>query len=204
MTRFLAALSLAAALASAASATIIFFPGNDPAWVDENILFRGRDSAPMIQGVTNNTDELIDFFGAGIDLYGSQAEGQAMLQGADNQSFTALTIKRDNPIIGFSGIIVDIRLAHPERDGTVTFTTTDMGNATTRSDALRLTNGENYFTIYSDDPNALLTQLSFTTDGDVADVRHVRIGGIRPVPEPASIACLAVGATVLLRRRKRR
>jgi hypothetical protein len=203
MKRFLVAAFSVAAFASLADATVIFYDGNDPARVDENILFRGGDTGPVIQGVTNQSGELIDFSDAGIDLFASQAEGQAMLLGANDQTFTALTISRDNPDVGFGGLVLDVRLAHGEQSGTITFTTTEMGGGSTTSETFDLGNGQNYFTIYSDDPNSLLSQVSFQTDGDVADVRHVRIGGVAPVPEPASIACLSIGALALLRRRRK-
>jgi hypothetical protein len=202
MKRYLVAIICLSAFAPIANASIFFFNGNNPAWVDENIMFEGRDVGPSITGVTNQSNEEILFYGAGIDLYGSSSEGQARLEGANGQTFTALSISREDPNVGFTGIVLDVRLAHSE-SGTITFNVERLNGGTLDSQVYDLSNGQNFFTIYSDDPADLLTRLSFTTTGEVADVRHVRIGGITQVPEPASIACLAVGGLALLRRRRK-
>jgi hypothetical protein len=203
MNRSLVATIALCAFAPAANASIFFFSGNNPEWVDENILFQGQETAPSITGITNQSNELISFYGAGIDLTGSASEGQARLEGADGQTFTSLSISRVDPNVGFTGLILDVRLARGQT-GTITFNVDSMGGGTTTSQSFDLNHGQNFFTIYSDNPSELLSSVSFETTGDVADVRHVRIGGITQVPEPASLACLTIGGLALLRRRRRR
>src|SRR5205085_5563024 len=86
--------ALAMAVATAASATIIFQVGNNPQPGEENILFNDNDGPALtIFGTTNQSGLSVSF--TGTENLVTQGNGQAMLL-AEDGAFSDLSIALTN------------------------------------------------------------------------------------------------------------
>lgn len=184
-----------------ASATIIVEVGNNPQ-VDENVQFNNGevDNAPLIQGSTNQSGFLVDFFGAGEDLT-SRSRGQARVEAEDGSTLDALTVALNASGSSFTSLIYNLDAV---KDGSVTFTVNQVvGDPFVDSFDLDK-NGQNFFTITAIDGSRITSVGLASTVGlqDVAQVRIGRGGTVVVVPEPASLGLLGLGALGLLARRR--
>jgi hypothetical protein len=193
----LMAMPLISALAQA-DISIINHPGN--VFGDENVQYNEgalADNAPLIQGITNHTDTIVDFYGAGEDLF-TPSKGQARIEGVDG-GLDAMTIKLHEPNTDFTSLILNLNAS---KDGQVTFVVHPLGESDFTQTFDIDKNGENFFRILTAN-NETITSVDFTTTVDLQDVRQVRIGfAPGAVPEPASCAALGLGAAAMIRRRK--
>jgi len=194
----LAVLPFATAMAHA-DIQIIDHPGN--VFGDENVLYNDGsllDNGSMVQGWTNQTHTVVDFFGAGEDL-NTPSKGQARIE-ADEDGFSALTIQLHEPNTAFTSLILNLNAI---ADGQVTFNVHPVGEATFTQTFDIDKNGQNFFRILTSN-NETISSVDFTTTVGLHDVRQVRIGfAPAAVPEPASCAALALGAIGVLARRRR-
>jgi hypothetical protein len=204
------------ALLAAVPATAAILIGTGPGVLQppENVLFNNNPpNGTTVLGVTNQTATSVSFTG-GATLVANG--GQARL-GALSGAISAL-----NPAAGglpASQLIID--LTNPA----LAFTSAEFrlfgGTATTASVSVLDTNGM-LFTASFDIPsngfiNAQTTggqqidRISFTTNGDVQDVRQVRLGGFAAlaalVPEPVTWSLMimgfgGVGASLRFNRRR--
>ena len=188
------------ALAAASQADITFTAGNHPQ-VDENVQFNDPGllmSGALVQGDTNMTSTIIDFYGAGEDLT-TPNSGQARIEAADG-GLTDLTmaVHAGQAYDSFTSIILNLNAS---KDGQVTLTAND--GTTDFSSTFNIDkNGQNFFTITAINGETIKT-FSLSSTVDLSDVRQVRVGVAQAVPEPASMAALGLGALGILKRRKK-
>ncbi|HET6644258.1 MAG TPA: PEP-CTERM sorting domain-containing protein [Fimbriimonadales bacterium] len=191
----LAALCLAAGAANAAI-VILVGPGNFEG--DQNVLYNENgllDNGPLVQGLTNQTGAIVDFFDAGEDLV-TPSGGQARVEAVDG-GFSAMSIQMDEPGSSFSTIILNL---HSSGDGTVMFDIVETGVGSTVAMFDLDGSGENFFRIYGD-MGSTIDKLSLVTTVDQDDIRQVRIGGA--VPEPSALLALGVGLALYVVRLRR-
>ena len=205
----LAVSSAALALAAVpASATIVIFSSPGEVQPAENVQFQGpAPSGNNAFGVTNQTNTLVTFLGT--EALATPSSGQARIEGADG-GLDALSF-----FLGAGSGFKEVEFNIFGTGATATQTTlnfTDQfGNLF--SETFNITNGQNFFSARALD-NQFITNVSFTLNGDVQDVRQLRIGGIGDtgidpgggeVPEPASWAMMMAGFGLVgasMRRRK--
>jgi hypothetical protein len=185
-----------AALISVGTAqAVTFTPGNNPQADEENILLNTGQIGTVIQGTTNQTQEVINFIGQEDLQFPSQ--GQARIEAVDG-GFTFLAIQPNNlGTTTFLDLILNINIAGTS--GSVVFTAI-LQNGQEQSGSLGLGNGENFFTLLTDASNPFLS-VSLTESGasEIQDIRQVRISGVcntdpcsetPRVPEPGTLALL--------------
>jgi len=194
----LAVLCGLAVLASAADAIIIITPNPGNFEGDENILFNEEgllQSGPVVQGISNQSRFVVDFFDAGEDL-ATPSGGQARIESEDG-AFRALTMQMHDPGVVYHTLIWNINAAD---DGTVTFRVGRTGGPVHVETFDLDRGGENFFMFEAENDSMIWTR--FESNVDVTDVKQIRVGGI--VPEPASFVALAIAGVGMLARRRRK
>lgn len=182
-----------AAVAIPANAAIFVEVGPGNIFGDEIVLLDNSgllDSGPLVQGITNQSGLIVDFYGAGEDLV-LPSGGQARLEAQDG-ALRALTMSYNDPALRFTSVIIN---PDPSDDGTITFFADGVDLGSFDLDG----NGENFFKIIATDGDSF-DEMSFLTDIDIVDLKQPRVG---QVPEPATMAALAIGIAGLLRSRRR-
>ncbi len=197
MIKTLATLATVAAVGSANAILVIDQePGNLPG--TENILFNDKAllrMGPTVQGMTNETLLLVDFYGAGEDL----VAGRARVMGVDG-AIDQFSVKMNDPALGIAAYEFNLDAL---REGKVTIDLYDLG-ALVHSETFMLNEqGPNWFRIYGTE-NEAISNVSVSSAVDIAGIRNNRILGVpNPVPEPSGILALGLGLLSLAALRKR-
>ena len=190
---------LAAVVSVGSAQAATFTPGNNPQADEENILLNTGTQGQLVQGTTNQTQEVINFANPNEELI-LPAQGQARIEAVDG-SFTFLAIQPNNsPNTTFLDLILDIQLAGTgQQSGSVVFTAF-LANGVEQSDPLPLAQGSNFFTLLTDASNPFLAvTLTESGENEIHDVRQIRISGVcntdpcsetPRVPEPGTLALL--------------
>ena len=191
-----ATIVFALSLCDGATAALIV-SGNVPEPEEENILFNEPgliSTGVTIQGITNQTDVVVNFTGDG-EVLTTPAQGQARIEAVVG-SFDFLPIQLAPPGGIFGDVILNL---NAEADGFVTFTVDEGSGPILYPTVFSIDGGgQNFFTATSD---LGFRSISFKTFGAVSavgldDVRQIRLSLVRPtapVPEVASIAAWAIG-----------
>jgi hypothetical protein len=192
-------ISFAAVSMSAAQAAFIIetHPGR---FTDtENILFNDPmilTMGPMVQGKTNESEILIDYFGAGEDLMA----GQARIRAVDN-GFTDITVDPDVAILGMGAYQFAL---DPVEAGEVTLDVFEAGSLKYSETFAIDTQGPNWFTVYSTEDD-VISSLDISSTVDIERMTHNRVMLVpEPVPEPSSALALVAGIGIVTVARRRR
>lgn len=184
---------------SHASISIFSGPGNISG--DENVLFNDNGlvtTGTTINGELNQSGTIVDFFGAGKSISGNG--GQATIQAPSGGSLSALQIALHDRQSTFTSLVYNL---NAKESGNVTFNISDASTGSVLSQTFSLDkNGENYFRIVADG-SSKISLAGFSSTAELGDVKQVRIGGVAPVPEPASILTIGGGVLAFMRRRRK-
>jgi hypothetical protein len=219
----LAALLGLALLPGPCRADFVVLAGNDPQPDQENILLNDDQVGTTISGFTNTTNREVTFTSA--QFLAAPSNGQARVEARESNDInspqlaidSAIAVALADPGLGFDSLVFNAFIGGGlGEDGTLSievfgvdagnnpiselFTTDDQG------DPLTLGNGSNFYTIVASAGQRITSVVITPTQGSYADLRQVRLGGIRPIPEPASIALVGMGLAGMLavaRRRRR-
>jgi len=177
-----------------AQAGIIFQLGNNPQPNQENVQFVNNQSAPVVFGLTNQSNSTVMFTSTTDNLTTTSA-GQAKVGASDGEVnniqittpgkfFTSAIL---NPFKG-SGTATVTVVANEPGGGQQTFTF-----------SYALGNGQNFLTITSTGGETIDSVTVDSTEG-FQDLRQPRLGGIgvAVIPEPGSIMLLGIGAVSLI------
>lgn len=212
MFRSLATISALAFAMSAipAAATIVIFDTPGAVQPDENVQFQGAPPSGLNAfGVTNQTDTDVTF--TGTEALATPAMGQARVEAADG-GLGFLSFELADADLGFKEVEFNIFGTGASATSVVLSFTDQFGEVFTQTSAIG--NGQNFFSAQALD-DQFITLVSLSLNGNVDDVRQVRIGGIgafgddgsgSTVPEPQSWALLVAGfgsVGFAMRRRKR-
>lgn len=182
-------------------ASISIFSGPGNIFGDENVLFNDSSlvsTGTTINGKLNQSGTIVDFFGAGKSISGNG--GQATIQASSGGSFSALQVALHNRQSTFTSLIYNL---NAKENGNVTFNIDDASTGSVFTQTFSLDkNGENYFRIVADG-NSKISLAGFNSTAELGDVKQVRIGGVAPVPEPATILAIGGGMLAFVRRRKK-
>jgi hypothetical protein len=193
----LAAGIVVAAASSHAILVIDPTPGNLPG--TENVQFNESGligSGPLVQGITNQSDWMVDFYGAGEDLV-TPPGGQARVTALDG-SLTELTVAMTDPTLNIDGYQLNV---NAKVDCDLTIELLQFGAVVHTETFAVVGGGENWFKIYGTE-GEVMSHVKFSATGEILDFRQNRLGaGPAPVPEPSAIVGLGTGLAMLLRRR---
>ena len=208
---------LAAVVSVGTAQAASFSPGNNPQADEENILLNTGTQGQLVQGTTNQTQEVINFANPNEELI-LPSVGQARIEAVDG-SFTTLLIQPNNsPGTTFLDLILDIQLAGTgQQSGSVVFTAILLNGPPEQSGPLALAQGSNFFTLLTDASNPFVAVVvSESGDNEIHDIRQVRISGVcnsatecppLQTPEPGMLALLGgsmLGLVGLASRRRNR
>lgn len=203
---------LAVIAAGPASATIQIFTGPGAIQPAENVLFNNvpAPSGNQAFGRTNQTSTGVTF--TGNEALATPSNGQARVTAADN-GLSTLQFALSDATQGFTQVEFNLFGSQATAtSGTVLFTD-NLGNVFSQD--ITINNGQNFVSANAID-NQVIANVSFQLNGDIPDVRQVRLGGFTDldggggspnpgVPEPATWAMLLAGfggIGVAMRRRK--
>lgn len=185
LTTLATALSVAAV---PAAATIQIFSSPGAIQPSENVLFQvSPPSGVTALGVTNQTSTGVTF--TGNELLATPSQGQARIEAADG-GLNALAFRLTNPALGFKEVEFNIFGTQATATSVLLKFTDQFGTIFSLTSAIG--SGQNFFSARALD-SQFITNVSFTLNGNVADVRQFRIGGIAAVPEPEVWAMLILG-----------
>ncbi len=153
------------------------------------------DNGLIVQGRTNQSNLIVDFFDAG-EILTTPSGGQSRIEAADG-GLTDLTVRFHDPAT-FHTLIWNLDAV---ANGDVTFTVDRTGGAPFVQAFGLGQNGQNFFRFLATGEAMIQVHLHSTVD--IAAVKQVRIGGISSVPEPGSMAIIAAGVGFLIARRRK-
>lgn len=201
----IATAAIALGISIPAEATIVIYSSPGAVMPDQNVLFNGPDPVGMTAfGNTNQTNTSVTF--TGMENLATPSNGQARITGIDG-NLSALSFGLTDSLLAFRTVEFNIFRQQSNATSTTLNFTDQFGEVFTQVFALG--NGQNFFSAEGID-GQLITNVSFTANGDVRDVRQVRLGEIQAivsgaVPEPATWAMMIGGVGMVggaVRRRR--
>ena len=169
---------------SAASASVVFLPGNNPQPGEQNVLFI-TGTGTTVSGLTNMSATLVNFSSSTGQTLITNSSGQAKITTEDNGGLiTSINVSSPgNTFLDFIG--------NPEHSGAFTVTVT-------ANDGIFTNNfpggpGENFVTILAQG-NERISSVVFTSSAGFDTFAQPRISGIASaVPEPSTWAMMLLG-----------
>lgn len=184
------AVGLGLALASsAASANIVFLPGNNPQPGEENILFDTGDNGPgsSVSGSTGS-GAIVTFGTTTGQTIFTNSHGQAKIETNDNEGFlTSMMVS----VTGHTFTDFIVNLSSLQSAATITVNASDG----TFTDVLAPGpgNGSNFITIIAQGAETI-SSISFTSTSGFGQFQQPRISGLAtPIPEPSTWAMMLIG-----------
>jgi hypothetical protein len=193
-------LALLGGIVMASSAFSAFVIDNEPGVLSgqENVLLNDTgllSQGPVVQGLTEKTGLIVDFYGAGEDLFAGRARVMAMDGG-----FTQLSVEMNDPTLGMAAYRFNLDALG---SGDVTIDVYDLGALVHTKTFSLEEQGPNWFRIYGTEGEAF-SAVTLTSTIELAAIRNNQIYAVpNPVPEPAGILGLALGLASLAAFRKR-
>lgn len=201
----------AVATAMPATATIVIYTTPGAVQPAENVLFNNvpAPAGNNAFGRTNQTSTGVTF--TSNEALATPSNGQARLTAADD-GLSNLSFALTDPTQGFTEVEFNLFGSRASATmGTLTFT--DQSGTVFNQD-VTIGNGQNFVSARAID-NQVIANVSFTLNGDIPDVRQVRLGGFTElnnggglpsgVPEPAMWGLMIAGfggIGVAMRRRR--
>jgi hypothetical protein len=180
-----------------ANADIVFGTGNNPAIVDQNILFQnvtGNNTTSLTTDTNSNPATRVTFT-SNEALTGTASSGQARIFDTAGNGFNQIGWQLQNGF-GFTGNVFNIN--DLSATGVIINVEDQLANTPTFSQTFNLNlNGENFFNIAAINGEKI-TSVNLTAVGGLfQDIRQDRIGGVGPltaaVPESSTWAMLILG-----------
>lgn len=186
-----------AALVGSANATIVIDTLSAAYPDTENILFNDDtliETGPLVQGITNNTGLIVNWYGAGEDLHAGN-EAIKPLDGA----FTMFSVAMDDVNLGISAYQFNLNAL---ATGDVTIKLYEQGALSYSETFVVNEQGPNTFRIYGTEKE-VFSSISIMSTVDLSGVSQNRISAVPgAVPEPAAFVALGIGLAGLLVRKR--
>jgi len=190
-------MALGAVIFGSARAAFVIDMGPGTLPNTENILLNNQgllNQGPLVQGITETSLIIVDYFGAGEDLIAGKARVSAL-----DGMMTTLSITPNDPALGFREYQFSLT-AFAEGPAMIDlYTNGGLIQSATFDIAAR---GPNFIKIYST-AKETADVITISMAAGFTDIRQNR-AFITPdfVPEPATLVCVGVGVAMLLRRRR--
>jgi len=181
------------AVSAPASASIVITAGGEG--TGNNVIFQNVvGNGTQILSTDTNVGNRVTF--TSTDLLNINSNGQARITATDG-SLNALEWHLSNLTLGYDLGVFNINVPNQNDNPatSVTIYAYDQNN-TEFSQAFSLGNGQNFFTVDSDNVQSITSIRFVATGGTVDDVRQVRIEGVESitaVPEPSTWAMMILG-----------
>lgn len=186
-----------AAMAGSANAIIVIdtlsaaYPGT------ENILFNDDtliETGPLVQGITNNTRLIVNWYGAGEDLIA----GNEQISPVDG-TFNMFSVAMDDPGLGIAAYQFNLNALG---SGDVTIKLFELGSLSYSETFVVNEQGPNAFRLYGTEKE-VFSSISIMSTVDLSGVSQNRISAVPgAVPEPAAFIALGIGLAGLLVRKR--
>jgi hypothetical protein len=192
----LSGLALALSVAPA-SADIVIGTGNNPAIVDQNILFQnvtGNNTTSLTTDTNTNPANRVTFT-SNEPLTGADSAGQARISDTAGNGFNQIGWHLQNGL-GFTGNVFNIN--NLSATGVTINVEDQLANTPTFTSTFSLNlNGQNFFNIAAINGQKITSVELNAIGGVFQDIRQDRIGGVGPitsaVPEPSTWAMMILG-----------
>ena len=192
----LSGLALALSL-TPASADIVIGTGNNPAIVDQNILFQnvtGNNTTSLTTDTNTNPANRVTFT-SNEALAGADFSGQARISDTAGNGFNQIGWHLQNGL-GFTGNVFNIN--NLSATGVTINVEDQLANTPTFTSTFSLNlNGQNFFNIAAINGQKITSVELNAIGGVFQDIRQDRIGGVGPitsaVPEPSTWAMMILG-----------
>lgn len=175
-----------------------------------NVLFDNGLTAyagVALVGTTQQTSTNVDFIGN--ETLATQANGQARITGAADQTLNFIDISLQQANTGFTSLVFDLN-GLPQLSGTATITAYDQFGNPFVGTIASLSSGNNFVTVTASN-GELITDVKVSTTSNFGDLEQVRLGGAQAVAVPAPVAgagvpglIAACGALIAFARRRRK
>ena len=187
-----------AAIAGSANAVLVVDTEPMVLTGTENVLFNDDtliSQGPLVQGITNETRLIVDWFGAGEDLIAENASVSAV----DGGLFT-FSVDMNDPTLGIAAYQFNIDALG---SGDMTINLYEMGSLSYSQTVSLDKQGPNFFRVYGTDKE-VMSMITIVSDVEIGAITRNRIESMpEPVPEPSAFIALGLGMAMLVARRRR-
>lgn len=208
MRRMIPAIAVAGVLSATAGparADFTITAGNLPQAGDEAVLLTQGESGIAVLGTTEFSGIPIVFTGVDPDSHLEiPGFGDPRIEQLDANGLPSPLVVIDSiaTVTGdtYTSLILDVNSSRIGNEPYIGFTISGIaadGSLGVSQQSFLLDTGDNFFTIVATD-GFRISSVYLNTPFGAEDARNFRIGGLRPVPEPASLAMLSVGGLGLL------
>jgi hypothetical protein len=165
----------------------------------ENVLFNEpsiNSMGPLVQGMTNSTKLIVDWYGAGEDLLTENAQVKAV-----DGSFSMFSVTMNDPGLGIAAYQFNLDALGT---GDVMINLYENGSLSYAETFSVSKSGPNTFRVYGTEKE-VMSAVSILSTVELSGVSRNRIYALPgSVPEPAAFIVLGVGLAGLLARRRLR